>query len=74
MVEGRVVLEKIKVLEGRMKYQIEKLVRIADEAPSSSLNVIDGIHSLVCLIHVSRFNVYFRPSSLPTKSSKPDEQ
>lgn len=41
MVEGRVVLEKIKALEGRMRYQIEKLVRVAEE-PSSSQNVIDG--------------------------------
>ncbi|KZP32514.1 hypothetical protein FIBSPDRAFT_907218 [Athelia psychrophila] len=39
MVEGRVVLEKIKVLEGRMRYQIEKLVRVAEEGPSS--HVID---------------------------------
>ena len=40
MVEGRVVLEKIKVLEGRMRYQIEKLVRVAEG--SSSQNIIDG--------------------------------
>jgi len=40
-VEGRVVLEKIKVLEGRMRYQIEKLVRVAEEV-SSSQNIIDG--------------------------------
>ncbi|KAF7985020.1 hypothetical protein HWV62_10022 [Athelia sp. TMB] len=39
MVEGRVVLEKIKVLEGRMRYQIEKLVRVAEG--SSSQNIID---------------------------------
>lgn len=33
MIENRVVLEKIKVLEGRMRYQIDKLVRLAkDEA------------------------------------------
>ncbi|KAF8127651.1 hypothetical protein EV363DRAFT_467053 [Boletus edulis] len=32
MIEGRVVLEKIKVLESRIKYQIEKLVRIADNS------------------------------------------
>ncbi|KAF8120950.1 hypothetical protein EV363DRAFT_1406709 [Boletus edulis] len=38
MIEGRVVLEKIKVLESRIKYQIEKLVRIADDA---SKNVAD---------------------------------
>lgn len=31
MIEGRVVLEKIKALEGRMKYQIEKLVRLSEE-------------------------------------------
>lgn len=43
MVEGRVVLEKIKVLEGRMRYQIEKLVRIAEEGPLSSKNVTDGM-------------------------------
>jgi len=41
MVEGRIVLEKIKVLEGRMRYQIEKLVRVAEEVPSSGQNVID---------------------------------
>jgi U3 small nucleolar ribonucleoprotein protein LCP5 len=41
MVEGRLVLEKIKVLENRMKYQIEKLVRVATE-PQSTKNVIDG--------------------------------
>ncbi|KAK1219855.1 hypothetical protein PQX77_017432 [Marasmius sp. AFHP31] len=31
MLEGRLVLEKIKALEGRMKYQIEKLVKAAQE-------------------------------------------
>lgn len=41
MVEGRVVLEKIKALEGRMRYQIEKLVRVADE-PERRQNFIDG--------------------------------
>lgn len=45
MVEGRVVLEKIKVLESRMKYQIEKLVRVGGEVPSSSQDVIDGMDS-----------------------------
>ncbi|KZT54332.1 hypothetical protein CALCODRAFT_420005, partial [Calocera cornea HHB12733] len=29
LIEGRVVLEKIKVLEGKMKYQIDKLVKAA---------------------------------------------
>ncbi|KAJ7349128.1 hypothetical protein DFH08DRAFT_136212 [Mycena albidolilacea] len=35
LVEGRVVLEKVRVLEGRMRYQIEKLVRAA-QAPESA--------------------------------------
>ncbi|KAJ7684591.1 hypothetical protein DFH06DRAFT_1156064 [Mycena polygramma] len=34
-VEGRVVLEKVRALEGRMRYQIEKLVRAA-AAPESA--------------------------------------
>ncbi|KAI6129087.1 hypothetical protein EDD17DRAFT_1775628 [Pisolithus thermaeus] len=35
MIEGRVVLEKIRVMESRMRYQIEKLVRVADESPEA---------------------------------------
>ncbi|KAI5981334.1 hypothetical protein EDD15DRAFT_2391889 [Pisolithus albus] len=35
MIEGRVVLEKVRVMESRMTYQIEKLVRIADEPPKA---------------------------------------
>ena len=31
IIENRIVLEKIELLESRMRYQIEKLVRIADE-------------------------------------------
>ncbi|KAK0185945.1 hypothetical protein F5146DRAFT_1068611 [Armillaria mellea] len=31
MIESRVVLEKIKVLEGRMRYQIDKLVRLSKD-------------------------------------------
>ena len=42
MVETRVILEKIKALESRMKYQIEKLIRVAQEPPSSQLHIIDG--------------------------------
>ena len=43
MIEGRIVLEKIKVLEGRMRYQIEKLVRVADENPEAAKNVTNGM-------------------------------
>ncbi|KIK54553.1 hypothetical protein GYMLUDRAFT_77068 [Collybiopsis luxurians FD-317 M1] len=31
MIEGRIVLEKVKALEGRMRYQIEKLVKAAQQ-------------------------------------------
>ncbi|KAG6854606.1 hypothetical protein C0991_004208 [Blastosporella zonata] len=41
MVEGRVVLEKIRTLEARMRYQIEKLVRVAEESDKTS-NLVDG--------------------------------
>lgn len=41
MVEGRVVLEKIKLLEGKMRYQIEKLVQLAAVDPSDE-KVING--------------------------------
>ncbi|KAI0261052.1 hypothetical protein BC834DRAFT_897811 [Gloeopeniophorella convolvens] len=34
MIEDRIVLEKIKILESKMRYQIEKLVRLAAEEPS----------------------------------------
>ncbi|KAH9890637.1 hypothetical protein C8Q73DRAFT_652628 [Cubamyces lactineus] len=40
-IEARVVLEKVKVLEGRMKYQIDKLVRIAEEGDSADKNIIN---------------------------------
>lgn len=62
MIEGRVVLEKIKVLESRMRYQIEKLVRIADNI---SKNVADG--DSFCRSHPMSLTVlHTRPSGLPT--------
>ncbi|KAG5340327.1 hypothetical protein C0989_002138 [Termitomyces sp. Mn162] len=42
MIEGRVVLEKIRVLETRMRYQIEKLVRVAEE-PETTANLEDPL-------------------------------
>lgn len=42
MIEGRIVLEKIKALESKMKYQIEKLVRLAEEPATSTGDDIDG--------------------------------
>lgn len=42
LLENRVVLEKARTLEGKMKYQIEKLVRLAEEAPKAGANIADG--------------------------------
>lgn len=42
MVEDRIVLEKTKALEARMKYQIDKLVRLAQDAPQDEGDFIDG--------------------------------
>ena len=42
MVEARVVLEKVKVLENRMRYQIEKLVKLAQSEQLSRTALIDG--------------------------------
>jgi len=47
MIEGRIALEKIKILEGRMRYQIEKLVKAAEETPSANQNVINGMPGIL---------------------------
>ncbi|CUA75010.1 putative protein C18B11,06 [Schizosaccharomyces pombe 972h-] [Rhizoctonia solani] len=41
MVEDRIILEKTKTLEARMKYQIDKLVRLAQDSPQDEGDVID---------------------------------
>ncbi|KAK7049411.1 hypothetical protein VNI00_006012 [Paramarasmius palmivorus] len=41
MIEGRLILEKIKALEGRMKYQIEKLVKVAQEGQKAEKDVVN---------------------------------
>lgn len=43
LVEKRIVLEKVKALESKMRYQIEKLVRLAEESPEGTdKNVVNG--------------------------------
>ena len=42
LIEDRIVLEKIKVLEGKMQYQINKLVRLAQDVPQTKESVIEG--------------------------------
>ncbi|EJD06128.1 uncharacterized protein FOMMEDRAFT_132513 [Fomitiporia mediterranea MF3/22] len=36
MIENRTVLEKVKALESKMRYQIEKLIRLAEESPDDA--------------------------------------
>jgi len=42
MVEGRVVLEKVEALETRMRYQIEKLLKTAEQ-PDDTAAVTNGM-------------------------------
>jgi U3 small nucleolar ribonucleoprotein protein LCP5 len=42
LVEGRVVLDRARALEGRMRYQIEKLVRMAQDAEHGRSAAADG--------------------------------
>jgi U3 small nucleolar ribonucleoprotein protein LCP5 len=68
IVEGRIVLEKVKVLEGRMKYQIEKLVRLATENTATvDSNVANGM-TLYNLLsgHMLTFTQIHRSSCVPT--------
>lgn len=73
MIEGRVVLEKLKVLESRIRYQIEKLVRISDDA---SKNVADGKACLLALVRYPLIALSFtqRPVGLSTQPSEPGRQ
>lgn len=43
MIENRVVLEKVSALENKMRYQVEKLVRLAEETPEEAQkSVVNG--------------------------------
>jgi hypothetical protein len=56
MIEGRVVLEKIKLLESKMRYQIEKLIQLAAVGPSDE-KVINGqppFARAIALSHIVR--------------------
>lgn len=71
MIEDRLVLEKVKVLEGRMKYQIEKLVGIATEKQTAQ-NALGGENQsmYLALYVLTRFLVR-RSSVIPTQPTKP---
>lgn len=79
-VEARVVLEKVKVLEGRMKYQIDKLVRIAEEGSSTDKNITSGaslLHSVFAACsHTSLLTdpLAFRPNPQALMDQGSDEE
>lgn len=52
MVETRLILEKIRPLEERMKYQIDKLVRMAEEDPSASRDIANGVFSETVILFI----------------------
>ena len=71
MIENRVVLEKVHVLEAKMRYQIEKLIRIAEE-PLQDSKLTEGKH-IATLLHM--FLVFtiliYRSSCVSSKSYAP---
>src|SRR6266545_813823 len=48
LIEGRLVLEKIEALDNKMRYQIEKLVRMANE-PAQKADALEGEYVSCCL-------------------------
>ncbi|KAG5646690.1 hypothetical protein DXG03_002680 [Asterophora parasitica] len=68
MVESRVVLEKIRTLETRMRYQIEKLVRVAEEPEKTSNPIDDGPPDQASFHHANHDNgdgLYHPPRVAP---------
>ena len=72
MIEGRVVLEKIKLLESKMRYQIEKLVQLATADPSDE-QVINGQPCHLTPSYGSWVLIleYCRPACVSPKSRSP---
>ncbi|KAF7294763.1 hypothetical protein MIND_01013700 [Mycena indigotica] len=64
MVETRVVLEKVKTLESRLRYQIEKLVRTAQEPEKTTSAVAEGRFLSVSTLmpHAASDPLAFRPN------------
>jgi len=71
MVEDRLVLEKIKVLEGRMKYQIDKLVRVATEKQTTQNTLIGEYQSMVSSSCALKRFLAHRSTVIPTEPAKP---
>jgi len=73
-IEDRLVLEKVKVLEGRMKYQVEKLVGIANEKQTAR-NTLSGEgrprRLLRSLLYVLTWFVAHRSAVISPKPTEP---
>jgi U3 small nucleolar ribonucleoprotein protein LCP5 len=68
MIEYRVILEKAKTLEARMRYQIDKLVQLAQE-PDKRKNITEG--RLYPFIETKSLTAVMRRSSgVPTQSAE----
>lgn len=70
--EGRVILDKVKALEIRMRYQIEKLLRLA-EGPETGDKAAEGVR--LALVYVSETNrllqILFPSAPIPQTWSMP---
>ena len=71
MVEDRLVLEKIKVLEGRMKYQIEKLARVATEKQTAQDSLSGECRSMRPPLRALKRFLVRRPTVIQTEPAKP---
>jgi U3 small nucleolar ribonucleoprotein protein LCP5 len=71
------VLEKVKVLEGRMRYQIEKLVRLSKEDDTSK-DAMNGEYLKFLFTHCADHNLVdplaFRPNPLNLLNTGADEE
>lgn len=52
-IETRAILEKTKALESRMKYQIEKLVRLAEDSKMNIDDIAQGNSVIVVIVQAS---------------------
>ena len=52
MIEGRIILEKVKALEGKMRYQIEKLIKVASEPVSEEKALQGKFYSILYFVNI----------------------
>lgn len=70
MIEGRVVLEKADALESRMRYQIEKLLKTAEQTDGDA--VTNGMLTYTTSMHISTdLHFLLRPACVQAQPPKP---